>query len=373
MPKLETWPPFAGFRTVPASPRRTSSTGAAIAHRTEARWLDLIPRRPAAAGASTLRFPPISRWLAAIACLGVLAASGVAARGPLAAAASALGDQRPVPFALAAVLTLLVPFATAGAWRSVLASRGERLSVRQVWGCYGLGSLANAVLPARLGDVARIELFARQLVHPSRRMLACGASALVALGQSVSLSAVLAIGVAGGALPLWAIAPSLGLPIVLFGTRAVVARRGSRGAASDLFAATTLSSSAWARLACWIAGSALVRLIAVAAVLDAVGAPHALSAAVVAVGARAVGNAVPFAPGGAGVTAAAMAVGLSHTGLDTTTALAAALSYHGLETVGALLFGGCGWAMMKLAPGGARGMPSANLPTLDAAVAASPS
>jgi uncharacterized membrane protein YbhN (UPF0104 family) len=330
----------------------------------------VIRRRPAAAGASTLRFRSVTRWLAATACLGGLAASAVAARGPLAAAASELGNQRPLPFALAAVLSLLVPFATAGAWRSVLASRGERLSVCQVWGCYGFGALANAVLPARLGEVVRIELFSRQLVHhPGRRPLAYGTSALVALGQSISLSAVLVIGVMGGALPPWAIAPSVGLPIVLFGARSLAARRGARGAVSDLLAATTLSSSAWARLLCWIAGSALVRLMAVAAVLDAVGARHVLSAAVVAVGARAVGNAVPFAPGGAGVTAAAMAVGLSHAGLDTTTALAAALSYHGLETLGALLFGGCGCLMMRLAHATVVRERSASLGTLGAAAA----
>jgi hypothetical protein len=77
-------------------------------------------------------------------------------------------DERPLPLAIAAIWTLLVPHGHAAAWRSVLAALRPKLPYLEAWTCYGTGSLANTMLPAKLGEPVRIELFARRLTgsHP---------------------------------------------------------------------------------------------------------------------------------------------------------------------------------------------------------------
>jgi uncharacterized membrane protein YbhN (UPF0104 family) len=276
--------------------------------------------------------------------VGVLAFA-VGGRGPLDRAASRLEEQRPAPLLLAAVCALAVPLATTAAWRSVLASRGERLGFGGSCGCYGMGSLANAVLPAKLGEAARIEAFARRLADPRRRLVACCASALVGLTQSAVLALVLAAGAIAGALPLWAAAPSCALVPAAVCARALATRGRCDGRFARAAAAVALSPAAWARVAGWIAVAALARLAAIAAVLASLQVHHPLDAAVVAVGAQALGNIVPLAPGGLGVPAAAMALGLSRFGLGGETATAAALSFHALETCVGVGFGLCGLAL----------------------------
>src|SRR5579871_1691425 len=223
--------------------------------------------------AEARRWRSLVRVAGLAASLGAFAAGALAARGPLAAAASSLSWQRPLPLALAAFCALLVPLATAAAWRSALHSRLERLSFREAWGCYGIGSLANSVLPGGAGEAVRIESFARRLATPKRRILACGTSATIAIGQTVVLATLLASGAIGGALPLWTLAPAVGLPAGLALARALSHRRAT-GRLGRITAAADISSSSWLRLFAWLIGSAMLRLLAVTAVLDAVAAPH---------------------------------------------------------------------------------------------------
>jgi uncharacterized membrane protein YbhN (UPF0104 family) len=243
---------------------------------------------------------------------------------------------------------VLVPAATSAAWRSVLDSCGERLTFREAWGCYGVGCLANTVLPARMGEAARVASFARRSRHERSRWLACGVSATIGLGQSVVFAGVLSVGAAGGLIPVWAAAVSLVLPLVGVVTGVFAVRRRGDGRIACLATAARLAPTAWARALGWITVSGIGRLLTVAAVLEALSVPHPVAGAFVAIGARAVGGAVPFAPGGAGVGAAAMAIGLSRTGVDTGTALAVAVSFHTLETAASVLFGATGWLLLRL-------------------------
>jgi uncharacterized membrane protein YbhN (UPF0104 family) len=268
-------------------------------------------------------------------------------RGAFGEAASGFGDEQPLPLLLAAVCAVTVPFATTAAWRSALASRGARLGFGESWSCYGLGSLANAALPAKLGEAARIEAFARRLPDPRRRVAACCASALVGLTQSAALALILAVGAVAGALPVWAAAPLAVLGSAALWAHATASRRGRRGKLARAVAAVAISPVAWARVAAWIAVSALARLASIAAVLASLEVHHPLDAAVVAVGAQALGNVVPLAPGGVGVPAAAMALGLSRFGIGGETAAAAALCFHALETCSGIAFGLCGLARAR--------------------------
>lgn len=305
-------------------------------------------RSLAVSSAGLLR--PYGHPIAFLAGIAAASTATILARKPIEQALDTLGRQRPLPLGIAVVCALLVPLLTAGAWRSALHSRREALSFRDAWGCYGAGSLANSVLPGGAGEAVRIESFARRLGNPRRRLLACGTSAAIALSQTLVLSVVLAAGVAAGALPLWALAPALGLPVAIAAARLVVARRQGDGRLRQAAAVVGFSSAAWARLLAWLVGSALLRLLAVAAVLDALAAPHPLTSAVVAIGARALGNAIPLAPGSVGLPAAAMAVGLHRAGVANATAVAAALSFHALETGAALMVGIAGFVLLRLGP-----------------------
>ena len=119
--------------------------------------------------------------------------------------------------------------------------------------------------------------------------------------------------------------------------------------ASPATATATLTATAWARLLGCVSVGALARLLLATAVLDALSVPHPLAAAVVGIGALALGNALPLAPGAAGVPAAAMAMGLSRSGIHTGSAVAAAISFH-VETAAAIVFAAVGWLVMRGMP-----------------------
>jgi uncharacterized membrane protein YbhN (UPF0104 family) len=289
--------------------------------------------------------------LAGTAVLGaLLAAAAVVAREPLSSAWHELAGGRRLPLVVAAGCAPLVPALTAAAWRSVLASCGAPVDVRQAWWCYGAGSLANTFLPGRMGDALRIELFSHRLRHPRRRWLACGVATSVGAAQSVVLGLVLGAGSVAGALPLWAAAPSLALPAVMLAGGRLALLRHPNGRVACLATASRLSPASWARLLAWIWASAMARLLVIASVLDALGVPHPVETAVIASCGLALGNSVPLAPGGAGVAAAAMAVALGQTGLHASTAVAAAFAFHAFETGAGLAFGVSGWLALKLIP-----------------------
>src|SRR2546421_709544 len=46
-------------------------------------------------------------------------------------------------------------------WRSAIHLCGGRIDRARAVACYGVGSLVNTAMPARIGDAARIALFAR--------------------------------------------------------------------------------------------------------------------------------------------------------------------------------------------------------------------
>jgi uncharacterized membrane protein YbhN (UPF0104 family) len=258
-----------------------------------------------------------------------------------------------LPLFIAGLCAPLAPAATAGAWRSVLASRQNGLTVAEAWGCYGLGSVANTFLPGRAGDALRIELFSRRLRQRNRRWLACGVAASVGIAQSAVFGCILAMGSLLGALPIWAIVPALALPCVTWCAGRIALRRQPGERVACLATAAMLSPLAWARLLTWTATAALARFLLAVAVLGALGVPDAVPIAIVALGGAAAGNSLPFAPGGAGVAAATMSLALRQAGLSTSTAVAAAVTFHAFETAAGLLFGASGWLLLRLVERGA--------------------
>jgi Lysylphosphatidylglycerol synthase TM region len=211
---------------------------------------------------------------------------------------------------------------------------GAGLGLRQAWGCYGAGSLANTVLPARIGDGVRIALFARYLPGAGRGWRSGGACLWVATARGLVFGAVCTGAIAGGLLPGWTIViPALGLA-VLAGAAACLKGRTSPPPQPRLLLA-------WAGL------SATARVAAGVCVLSALGAPRPVTSALIGLAALGASAAVPLAPGGAGLAGAGMALALGHSGVPPSTAAAAAVTFHALETLAGVAFGATGWLALR--------------------------
>ena len=194
---------------------------------------------------------------------------------------------------------------SAGSWRTMLPSR---LGLPDALTRYGVGSLANTLLPGRAGDALRIGLFGR--VVPG------GALAVV--------GAVAAAGTA-------AFAP---LPIAW-----LLAARGSERARRVLAPLRCARAGSYRALVAWVAGIVIARVLAAAAVADAFAVPHPVATAVLVVPALELAGVVPLTPANAGIAGGAAALVFRAAGAPTGTALVAGLTLHGIETVTSLVVG----------------------------------
>jgi uncharacterized membrane protein YbhN (UPF0104 family) len=288
---------------------------------------------------------PLGR-IAGVATLVAFLLAAVYARHSVTGSFERLRDLHPLPLALGASALLVTLAASAAAWRCALHSAGAELSFRTAWGCYGLGSLANAALPARLGEAVRIGLFAARLDRADRRWVSGGACLAVAAARALVYALTCGIAAAAGILPGWV----LGAPLLVAGTLALAlasVRRRGRGRLSQLGLAAGLSQPAGAKLLGWAALAAGARLAGAVAVLAALDIASPVRAAFIGLTALAVASAVPLAPGSAGVAGAGMALALGHAGLSPATAVAAAVAFHGVETFASLVFGSAGWMFIR--------------------------
>jgi uncharacterized membrane protein YbhN (UPF0104 family) len=292
---------------------------------------------------STLRLP--FRRLAGVAVGAALVLAAVLARGSVGDAAAILEGLRPFPLALAGVALVVTLAASAAAWRSALLSAGAELRFREAWGCYGIGSLANAVLPARLGEAVRIGLFANRVDHADRRWLSGGACLAVAGARAVVYTTTCVLATLAGVLPAWTLSgPAIALGAAALGLSAFRRRLRRLGVGAVL---------TWPRgsaLLGWAALSAVCRLGAATCVLAALDVGHPLRSALLGLGALAVAGTLPIAPGGVGVAGAGMALALHSSGIPVATAAAAALAFHAVETLASLLFGSTGWLALRRLP-----------------------
>src|SRR5919198_82247 len=94
-----------------------------------------------------------------------------------------LEHARPIWLWAAAVGFLGALLCNAWVWRSAIQLCGGRIDRVRSVACYGVGSLVNTALPARVGDAARIALFSRSFGRARDRYWTTG-SVFRALGQS---------------------------------------------------------------------------------------------------------------------------------------------------------------------------------------------
>jgi uncharacterized membrane protein YbhN (UPF0104 family) len=115
-----------------------------------------------------------------------------------------LEHARPVWLWAAAAGFLGALLCNAWVWRSAIHLCGGRIDRGRAVACYGVGSLVNTALPARIGDAARIALFSRSFGGARDRYWTTG-SVFGALGaaRALVLGVLVVVGAALGALPLW--------------------------------------------------------------------------------------------------------------------------------------------------------------------------
>jgi uncharacterized membrane protein YbhN (UPF0104 family) len=249
--------------------------------------------------------------------------------------------------------------ASASAWRTTLVGCGSRVGRLEACARYGVGSLLNSFLPARLGDAARVTLFARTLPAGSGVLLvATGAFAAVEIAHVGVQAILLAVASSFYALPLLPVAALAGVVAALVAIVVILRRRpGHRRIRHLLDGADALLKDPrrGARLVGWQLAETMFRVAAAAAVAASVGVHSPLTAALIVTAALDVAGLLPFAPGNIGVTSAAVALALERSGTDPTTAVAAGLVLYGVQTLVGVTYGLASTALVACDSASARG------------------
>src|ERR687886_426358 len=149
-------------------------------------------------------------------------------------------------------------------WRSAILLCGGRIDRVRAVACYGVGSLVNSALPARIGDAARIALFSRSFGGGRDRYWTTG-SVFGAIGaaRALVLAVLVVVGAALGALPLWPVLVLGGLAGVAVGVAWFARGRSARrhvAHALDAFRALGQSPGGGAQIVGWVAAATVARV-----------------------------------------------------------------------------------------------------------------
>jgi uncharacterized membrane protein YbhN (UPF0104 family) len=279
---------------------------------------------------------------AGFAALGLLAAVPALLGHRLAPAVSALGEGDRTWLALA-IAGFVAAFAcSVGAWRSAFRAAGANICPREAAARLGVGSLVNAVSPAKLGDAVKVALCAQALDGPGRLWTSGGVYAALAAARSLALASLVIVASVSGALPLW---PAFALCGVVAAV-AIAAVSSTRLRRHRRISGLLEGTAALARsprdasvVIAWSLGVQLSRLLAVGAVARGLGLPHPLAAALLIAPALDLAGAFPLTPGAFGIGSAAVAAGLASRGIGMTQALGVGIGIQALETFVSI---GCG-------------------------------
>lgn len=247
-----------------------------------------------------------------------------------------LADADPRWLWLAGLGFLVALVGSAGGWRSAVALLGGRTTLLDATARYGAGSLTNTFVPAHAGDAVRIGLFGR-LLPPGRRIRSTTTCfAAVGAARATVLAALVAIGAAVGAVPLW--------PLAVLGGVAVIALCAALLARRRLPDPRDIP-----RLLGWLALSTVARFVAAAASCAALGIHDPFAAAIIVLPALELAGLFPITPGNVGVTSGTVALALRAHGVSFHDGLAAGIAFHAAETAVGLLVGSL--SVLYLAPG----------------------
>jgi uncharacterized membrane protein YbhN (UPF0104 family) len=262
------------------------------------------------------------------------------------AAFDGLGDAQPKWLWLSSLLVVATIVAWAQAWRSVIVAVGGSISRTDAVARYSIGAVVNTFLPARLGDAARIGLFSRALENRERVWTTVGAYTTIGAARALFSGALIVGGYAWGGLPLW----TVGLPVAWIGIALLLAAlsartRGARSRPAHFFDAYRELGRAPRRVVPvlgWTAVATVARVGALAAIVSALGIPHALTAALLIIPTIDAASLLPLTPGAISLSTGAVALTLNGIGINATTALAVGIGYHAIEAAAAVVFGTVG-------------------------------
>jgi uncharacterized membrane protein YbhN (UPF0104 family) len=280
--------------------------------------------------------------VAASCVLAALALVPHALGARLANAFAALPEAHPLPLCCACGLFVVSLLCSAGAWRTTVAACGGRIGRSRAAACYGIGSLANSLLPARIGDAIRVALFSKALPQEDRVWTTSGIFLAMGVARAVVLFGLVAAATGFGTLPLW---PVAALGVLLAVAAALVWRVRRTQARShvshvlDAFRVLGQSRRTACALACWTAGSMSARVGAAAAAASALGVHSPLLAALVIVPALELASLLPLTPGNVGIASGAVTLALQLTGTDLSKALSIGIGLHAVEMTAGLGFG----------------------------------
>jgi uncharacterized membrane protein YbhN (UPF0104 family) len=279
---------------------------------------------------------------AGVAALAVVAFTVFGFGSRLGTVFAGLASARPAPLWFAGVAFVAALVCSAGAWRSAFGRCGACIDAVQAASWYGLGSLANSLAPARVGDVVRGTLFARSLEGSGRVWTAAGALAAVGAARTVVLLVLVAAGTAAGLLPLWPVVVLAGLVVVAAVVCVVAKKTRPLARVSHLVQAVRAfprSPAAAAALVLWAGGATAAKLFATTAVAYSLGVHSPFAIALIIVPTLELAAIAPLTPGNIGVASGAIAVALRSRGVALDNALALGIAVHAVEMLAGLSFG----------------------------------
>ena len=265
-----------------------------------------------------------------------------------------LSGARPIWLWAAAGFFVLSLAGAAGAYRSAFGLVGARIAPLDAAARYGVGSLVNTFVPARLGDAVRLALFARAIDSEERLWRTGGVFAAIGVARAAVLALLVVAGSLAGALPLWPVLVCLGL--VAAAAAVAVATRNRTPSSHvahllDAFRALGREPGRGARITGWIFLATLARLGAAASIAAALHVHGPLAAAVMIVPALDLAGTMPLTPGNVGITSGAVAMALSAHGVPMTVALTTGIAFHAVETCAGLTAGlASGLFLIELQP-----------------------
>jgi uncharacterized membrane protein YbhN (UPF0104 family) len=263
-------------------------------------------------------------------------------------AVTGIEDARPIWLWTAAFCFLGSLVATASAWRGALSLCGGRLSRSDACARYGIGSLINGLSPVRVGEAARVALFAQALDGQDRAWRMGGVFCVVTAVRSLVFAVVVVCAAAVGALPLW---PVLVLGALACAALAVAFATRNRTPHThvahllDAFRGIGRSPIGAVRMAGWFAASTGARFAGAAAIAAALGVHAPFTAALIIVPTLDLAGLIPLS-GNLGITSGAVVVALQAHGVHMGQALSTGLAFHATETGAGMAFGVAGGLLL---------------------------
>jgi uncharacterized membrane protein YbhN (UPF0104 family) len=256
-------------------------------------------------------------------------------------AVGGLEDARPIWLWAAAFCFVSSLLASSAVWRAALALCGGVIPRTDAAACYSLGSLANSVMPVRIGEAVRLALFARRLDGGDKAWRMGGVFTVIAAMRLVVFGIVVACAAALGAVPMRFVVIVATVAALTAAVAFFTRDRAPRSHVAhmlDAFRSLGRSPGRGARIAGWVALSTAARYFGAVAIASALGVETPLLAALIILPTLDLAGLIPLS-GNVGITSGAVAVALQSHGVALEHALATGLAFHAVETMAGVACG----------------------------------